>query len=234
MGNPIPAFVPMPGSFDGAANLDPFEPLIINGLRVEFTSGALLGEDSFLTNYTGAPDRRLTVNPSFSQAPAVGDSFNIELSEADLFDVIGTGGTVFDPIGQNLAGLNLQFTSGSLAGQQGLIDVHSAGRIAGSESAFSFLTAFNEAPRAGDTFVIGTSSIPGFGGSTFRVEQTFDEELDIDGDGFLDGVPFIDAQGFRATVPLRIPPMAGEFDFEWDTTVPDGTFEPFFPVQILP
>ena len=73
--------------FDGNLDLET-RSSIYNGHEVEFIGGNQTGEWRFVSAYSAsASQRRVSVNPALPGAPAIGDSFQIELSTEDWFDV---------------------------------------------------------------------------------------------------------------------------------------------------
>jgi hypothetical protein len=68
---------PATGSFDGDTGLSDEDGSYV-GSTLTFTSGMLTGLSSEITAYTGA-SRNIVVSPAFSQAPAIGDAFAIQI-----------------------------------------------------------------------------------------------------------------------------------------------------------
>ncbi|MFP6766914.1 MAG: right-handed parallel beta-helix repeat-containing protein, partial [Planctomycetaceae bacterium] len=84
-GGPLSGDKPSVTGFDGDGDLDWRSGIYIDH-EVEFTSGGLNGEWRFITAYN-ANNERITVSPAYPNAPAIGDSFQVELSTQDWFDV---------------------------------------------------------------------------------------------------------------------------------------------------
>jgi hypothetical protein len=66
-------------SFAGGTELSTVDGFYIGGVAT-FTSGSLAGESSTITGYTGAT-QTLEVTPAFSQAPASGDAFIVDIDK---------------------------------------------------------------------------------------------------------------------------------------------------------
>jgi hypothetical protein len=66
-------------SFAGGTELSAVDNFYVGGI-VTFTSGALAGQSATITAYTGAT-RTITATPAFSQAPASGDTFIIDIDK---------------------------------------------------------------------------------------------------------------------------------------------------------
>jgi hypothetical protein len=164
---------PTETSFAGAAGLSTADSFY-NGCLLTFTGGALDGQSSTVSSYTGAT-RQIVVSSPFTQAPATGDAFVLWTSKVKLVDpnptqqkwftfqtpssVSGTptpssfdGSPELSDADGFYVGSGLKFTGGALAGQEQNISAYT-----GATRNIVVGSPFSAAPNANDPFVIAVS-----------------------------------------------------------------------------
>lgn len=154
---------PTASGFTGGAGLSA-EDGAYTGCVLSFTTGALAGQASAITSYTGA-SRTIEVAPAFAQAPANGDQFSIgqipfpdiavEIVASSVSDTPApqagafAGGSELSADDNAYKGYLLTFTTGSLSTQSSNVTAY-----AGSTRTLTVDPALPAAPAAGDQFEI--------------------------------------------------------------------------------